>query len=206
MGLLCSGYSVTPPHDTVFVINVRPDIMMWVFIKYDGCRAPIDGLCSGASALSPSGRLLAIANLSDGIDWYSIKERIYLSSTTYEAFDEHAYVPGIDFVDERTVVVGACRGQIKFATHGRGMNPPGFTLRGATEGTHSINQCVFLISLCTSCNLDIQAVVGAFTFATRISCSSSAIASRVQATATEACALRLPMPAQTNLIENKMSI
>lgn len=96
----------------------------------------IDGLSSAASALSPSGRLLAIANLNDGIDWYSIKERIYLSSTQYEGFDEDAYVPGIDFIDERTVVVGACGGQIKFASHGRGMNPPSFTLRGATEGTY----------------------------------------------------------------------
>ena len=176
--------------------------MMWVLVEYDGCCTPIDNLGSGASALSPSGRLLAIANLSNGIDWYSIKERIYLSSTTYEAFDEHAYVPGLDFIDERTVVVGACGGQIKFATHGRGMDPPGFILRGATEGMYQylVRRSQFKLLR----NSDIQAIVCPGAFALHTSCSS--FASRVQPTATEACILRLPMLARTNSIGNKMSI
>ena len=97
--------------------------MMWVLVEYDGCCTPIDNMGSGVSALSPSGQLLAIANLSNGIDWYSIKGRIYLSSTTYEAFDKHAYVPGLDFINEWTVVVGACGVRSSLQLMGEGWIP-----------------------------------------------------------------------------------
>lgn len=83
---------------------------------------------SAASALSPSGHLLAVVDLNDGIGWYCMKERIFLSSTTYESPANYTYVAGIDFVDERTVVVGNSGGRLIFAAHGRGANPPYLTL------------------------------------------------------------------------------
>lgn len=98
----------------------------------------IDGFNSGALALSPSRQLLAIANMDDGVDWYSIKDREYLSSTTYEKPGDYKYIAGIDFIDERTVVAGNSGGQLMFATHGRATAPPRVILNKklGAEGRH----------------------------------------------------------------------
>ncbi|TFK68615.1 hypothetical protein BDN72DRAFT_897953 [Pluteus cervinus] len=63
---------------------------------------------SGSSALSPDGRLLAVTNVRDGIDWYSIVDRRYLGTTPCDLgkMDPVHYVVGVSFLDNDTVVAG----------------------------------------------------------------------------------------------------
>jgi hypothetical protein len=79
----------------------------------------------GSSALSPSGFLLAIANLTKGIDWLSIPNRRYLSSTEYPLSNgsSEVCIVSIQFLDEHTVIVGDNRSQLIIATLGMADDP-----------------------------------------------------------------------------------
>lgn len=85
-----------------------------------------DILDSGSSSLSASGKVLAVTNLLDGIDWYSIPEREYRSTTTYE-MGSTGHVVGLDFVDEKTVVAGHVDGHLIFADSRTSNNPSELT-------------------------------------------------------------------------------
>jgi len=65
--------------------------------------------------LSPSRKLLAITNLIDGVDWYSMKDKHFLSTTGYELGSN--YMVDIAFLDETTVVAGSGQGQLIIANH-----------------------------------------------------------------------------------------
>lgn len=69
---------------------------------------------SGGTALSPSGAILAVTNLVDGIDWYSVEEGAYTHSTTYE-FTE-SFPVNIRFIGEAAVVAGNSQGGLVFAS------------------------------------------------------------------------------------------
>jgi hypothetical protein len=72
--------------------------------------------------------------MEDGVDWYCTKSRRYLSSTRYGKRTDYRYVVGINFIDERTVVVGHSEGQLIFATLGMAEDPAIYLLnkRGAS--------------------------------------------------------------------------
>jgi hypothetical protein len=72
-------------------------------------------LNSGGSALSPSGKLLAVTNLVDGVDWYSVEEKRFLSTTPYK-LGRSNYVVDLAFLDENTAITGG-QGQLIIVRH-----------------------------------------------------------------------------------------
>jgi hypothetical protein len=72
---------------------------------------------SGESDISPQktileSRILALTNLTDGIDWYNMKSRNYVT-TTYQDLTQDFNVPvPIVFLDKDTVVVGSGTGRV----------------------------------------------------------------------------------------------
>ncbi|PPQ71545.1 hypothetical protein CVT26_010405 [Gymnopilus dilepis] len=74
-----------------------------------------------SSAISPSGERLAVFNLSDGTDWYSLSYKKYLSTTRYSLGNtetESNLVVDIAFVDEDTVAVGHMDGAVYLVSFG----------------------------------------------------------------------------------------
>ena len=76
--------------------------------------AGIDGTPSGASALSPSKKLLVVTNLADGVDWYGVEERAYLRSTIYDLKEK--FIVGLGFLSEKAIIVGHSRGELIIAS------------------------------------------------------------------------------------------
>lgn len=75
----------------------------------------------GSSAVSPSGDRLAIMNLIDGIDFYSISHRCFSSTTRYTMSRRNPgrnYLVDMIFVDDETVAFGHSDGYVAFATYG----------------------------------------------------------------------------------------
>lgn len=87
----------------------------------------------GTSALSPSGRRLAVANLGRGIDWFSFSHGRFMSTSNYftQGRDAAILITNLAFVDEDTVVVGHCAGTLNFVSFGMSENP--FTLPISTS-------------------------------------------------------------------------
>lgn len=83
------------------------------------------------AALSPSGSILAATNMDDGIDWYSITRREYVSTTYYDVqgASRSRRLVGITFLDEVTVLAGHVNGHIVLATTTMTSGPRLFTLR-----------------------------------------------------------------------------
>lgn len=80
---------------------------------------------SGGTALSPSGRILAVMNLSDGIDWYSVENGTYIRSTTYVITE--FFPVNVKFLGEEVVVAGNSQGGIVFASSFSGERPRFFS-------------------------------------------------------------------------------
>lgn len=102
----------------------------------------IDSNPSGGSALSPSGKLLAVANLQDGIDYYSIEERRYLSTTSFDLGTAH--VVDIEFLDEHTVVTGHSRSSVIIAFLGLASGPQEVSVRQTMQSsrvTQAVVRC-----------------------------------------------------------------
>ena len=57
---------------------------------------------SGASALSPCKELLAITNLTDGVNWYGVEERAFLRSTIYGLKEK--FIIGLDFLLKNAII------------------------------------------------------------------------------------------------------
>lgn len=117
---------------------------------------------SGSSALSPSGTLLAIANLGSGIDWLSIPERRFLSTTRYDLTDRtsitgEVYIVSIRFLDERTVIVGDNRSQLIIATLGMATNPHVYKPPLKNKGRESSSP--FMMRTLRDIDLDIRSLV-----------------------------------------------
>jgi len=88
-------------------------------------------VCSAGAALSPSGSILAATNMYDGIDWYSITRREYVSTTYYDVqgASRSRRLVGITFLDEVTVLAGHVDGQLVVATATMTNGPRLLTLR-----------------------------------------------------------------------------
>ena len=65
--------------------------------------------------MSPSGKLLAVTNLIDGVDWYSVQDKCFLSTTGYEL--GRNYMVDVAFLDETTVIMGNGHAQPIIANH-----------------------------------------------------------------------------------------
>jgi hypothetical protein len=76
--------------------------------------AGIDDTPSGASALSPSKKLLAVTNLADGVDWYGVEERAFLRSTIYSSKEK--FIVGLGFLSKNAIIVGHSRGDLIIAS------------------------------------------------------------------------------------------
>ncbi|KAG6912238.1 hypothetical protein DXG01_016051, partial [Tephrocybe rancida] len=63
-----------------------------------------------SSALSPDGRLFAVANFHDGVDWYTVEDAKYVNTTRFDT-KEHFKVQ-IQFTGLNTVIVGHSRGRM----------------------------------------------------------------------------------------------
>jgi len=74
----------------------------------------------GSAAVSPSGERVAVANLRNGIDWYSVSHKSYAMTTKFKNTTNRGgnYVVGIVFIDEDTVAVGHIDGKVIFASCG----------------------------------------------------------------------------------------
>jgi hypothetical protein len=102
---------------------------------------------SAGAALSPSGLILAATNMYDGIDWYSITRREYVSTTYYDVQGDSRSrrLVGITFLDEVTVLAGHVDGQIVLATATMTNGPRLFTLRRKPSKSNRED----LLALCT---------------------------------------------------------
>lgn len=87
---------------------------------------------SGGSALSPSGALVAITNLTDGVEWYDVTKRKYLHSTKYKVGEK--IVVDIEFVGEDAVVAGHSNGDLILAATKIDKNPVRYTFLSKTGG------------------------------------------------------------------------
>lgn len=105
-------------------------------------------VCSAGAALSPSGSILAATNMDDGIDWYSITRREYVSTTYYDVQggSRSRRLVGITFLDEVTVLAGHVDGQIVLATATMTNGPRLFTLRRKPSKSNREDP----LALCTS--------------------------------------------------------
>ncbi|TFK63519.1 hypothetical protein BDN72DRAFT_862034 [Pluteus cervinus] len=71
-------------------------------------RIPFPSLDIGSSAVSPDGKLLAVANLKDGIDWYDLDHQHYMCTTLGDfgkVDGKTKYAVGLAFLDNESVVV-----------------------------------------------------------------------------------------------------
>ena len=84
----------------------------------------IDDINSGSAALSPSRTLLAVTNLQDGIDFYSLRKKAYVTTTKYQIEARIVLkIVGIDFLDDNTVIAGHSAGHIILTSPGRLSDP-----------------------------------------------------------------------------------
>ena len=84
----------------------------------------INDIDSGSAALSPSKTLLAVTNLQDGIDFYSLRKKAYLTTTKYQIEARLVLkIVGIDFLDDDTVIAGHSAGHIVLTSPGRLSDP-----------------------------------------------------------------------------------
>lgn len=65
--------------------------------------------------MSPSRKLLAITNLIDGVDWYSVEDQDFRCTTEYELGNN--YMIDVAFLDETTVITGSGHGRLIIANH-----------------------------------------------------------------------------------------
>ncbi|TFK70720.1 hypothetical protein BDN72DRAFT_521346 [Pluteus cervinus] len=83
-------------------------------------RIPLPSLDIGSSAVSPDGKLLAVVNLKDGIDWYDLDNRHFMCTTLGEfgkVDDKTRYGVGIAFLDNESVAIGNGRGRLSVASY-----------------------------------------------------------------------------------------
>ncbi|KAF8059602.1 WD40-repeat-containing domain protein [Lyophyllum atratum] len=71
-------------------------------------------LTIGASAISPSGTMLAVSNYRDGVDFYSLQKRRWYATTKFDV--KESYVASLQFIGSDSVAVGHSRGDVVFAT------------------------------------------------------------------------------------------
>ncbi|TFK63481.1 hypothetical protein BDN72DRAFT_963876 [Pluteus cervinus] len=83
----------------------------------------------GTSAISPDGQLIAIANTYDGVDWYSLRRKRYMSTTLCATTQSWQ---GIAFTGNATVLVGSQDGLVFMADFGMRENP--YEIRIAQRG------------------------------------------------------------------------
>ncbi|KAF8989605.1 hypothetical protein BDQ17DRAFT_1434319 [Cyathus striatus] len=91
----------------------------------------------GSCAYSPYTGILAVANLYDGIDWYSICDEAFMFTTKYNVGDENDIV-GIKFMDGMSVV--ATQGDGRIVTAPFLTTPFGNWAHVKWETTEAINQ------------------------------------------------------------------
>ncbi|KAF8069285.1 WD40-repeat-containing domain protein [Lyophyllum atratum] len=71
-------------------------------------------LTIGASAISPSGTMLAVSNYRDGVDFYSLQKQRWYATTKFDVKEN--YVASLQFIGSDSVAVGHSRGDLVFAT------------------------------------------------------------------------------------------
>ncbi|KIK03086.1 hypothetical protein K443DRAFT_5669 [Laccaria amethystina LaAM-08-1] len=100
------AYSSSPPFNEIWKIHVRR------------------GTDIGSAALSPSKTLLAATNLQDGIDFYSLRKKAYVTTTKYQIEARLVLkIVGIEFLDDNTVIAGHSAGHIILTSPGRLRDP-----------------------------------------------------------------------------------
>lgn len=76
-------------------------------------------LSCASSAISPSGERVAVANLSDGVDFYSTSSRSYMSTVRFTVWHGNKNpVSDVVFIDEDHVGLGHADGSIRILTFG----------------------------------------------------------------------------------------
>ena len=122
-GLNVSAYSSSPPFNQIWKIHVRQGTDMYVLL-IAGISSFINDIDSGSAALSPSKTLLAVTNLQDGIDFYSLRKKAYVTTTKYQIEARLVLkIVGIDFLDDDTVIAGHSAGHIILTSPGRLSDP-----------------------------------------------------------------------------------
>jgi hypothetical protein len=66
---------------------------------------------------------MAATNLVDGIDWYSVQERQFKSTTAYTVVGNSNYIVEVEFLDETTVIAGSNQSQLFVASYGMADHP-----------------------------------------------------------------------------------
>lgn len=94
---------------------------------------------------------MAVANLSDGVDWYSTSHQKYAMTTQFAVTDSQGRNPivGIVFVDDDTVAVGHANGIVVFASYGFLRGGEGLLCASPGSGT-AIRTLVRITRLSTS--------------------------------------------------------
>ena len=87
----------------------------------------------GFSAVSPSGKRIATMNLKDGVDFYSMSHKKFITSTKLPTFAPQGIATQITFVDDDTVAIGHSGGMIYFATFRMDQSVITFPLSQETE-------------------------------------------------------------------------
>jgi len=69
---------------------------------------------SGVSALFSCKKLLAITNLVDRVNWYSVDECAFLHSMIYGS--KERFIVGLDFLSENAIIVSHSQGELIIAS------------------------------------------------------------------------------------------
>ncbi|KAF8059055.1 hypothetical protein FPV67DRAFT_1675711 [Lyophyllum atratum] len=112
-------YSTAPPCRVITEFELREDVL------------------NGASAISPSLTYLAVVNLRDGVDWYSVEGGEYSTTTQFDL--KELYYVSIQFTGEDSVVVGRSRGGLILTCVRTLGNPQRFNLiEGSSKSRSNI--------------------------------------------------------------------
>lgn len=125
----------------------------------------VTNICdSGATSLSPSGTLLVVTNLHDGIDWYNLTLQRWVGTSILNLGTKQQIVEPV-FIAEDTVASAHGNGRMAFAKFNEDLSPePKIfrVLRGKTGEIYVITTWTTTLRLTLMLSLDLQMIVRDF--------------------------------------------
>lgn len=125
----------------------------------------VTNICdSGATSLSPSGTLLVVTNLHDGIDWYNLTLQRWVGTSVLNLGTKQQIVEPV-FIAEDTVASAHGNGRMAFAKFSEDLSPePKIfrVLRSKTGEIYVITAWTTTLRLTLMLSLDLQMIVRDF--------------------------------------------
>lgn len=135
----------------------------WYILKY--CILLQLTFCdSGATGLSPSGTLLVVTNLHDGMDWYNLTLQRWVGTSILDLGSKQHIVEPV-FIAEDTVASAHANGRMAFAKFNEDLSPEPKVfraLRGKTGEIYAITTSTTTLRLTLIFSLGLQMIVRDF--------------------------------------------